>query len=176
MELGLKEHAMDDDRQVLIDQLNETLDEGAEEWDDALEIATLAGQIARKGERGGALLRAELWRDGPGRPLVDELWDEIDVDGIVAAIEDAAAAGGTEEDLEEAVYDLDDLVAAAVWLGSPARVADASERVASLVADRPDSFAFLVDEAADLCRLPEVANQEAAYAFWFAILRIEEEE
>jgi hypothetical protein len=137
---------------VLVEQLDELLGEGVVDTEDALELAIVAGLAARLGA-GPALADAEAWRDGPGAELVAELWDEVDPDALVEAIDEVSGGGASDEEVEEALFDFDDLVAAALWCRKAAVVRAAARKVEGLVRQVPDPFAPIADLAAPIARL-----------------------
>lgn len=158
---------------VLLEQLDELLAEGTPDPDAALEIATVAGLAERLGADPQLLRPVEAWREGPGGLLLEEAFGEVDVDELVDAIDDVSG-GAEEEEVDEAVSDFDDLVAAAVWAGVPAVVRDAARRVAAIVREVPDPFAFLAYDGKTMARTRMVAEDPDLYDYWLAIADAEE--
>lgn len=155
--------------EVLIEQLDELLGEGAFDADDALEIATVAGLAARLGAGPDVTGPAEAWRDGPGRELVDEAFDTIELEEVVAGVDAVIHANASEEEVEEALYELDELVAAAVWCGRTAAVLDAAREVARTIRTVPEPFAPLADLGVSMARLPAVGQDWDVYEYWMAV-------
>ncbi len=155
--------------EVLADQLDELLEEGAVDPEDALEIALVAGMVARLGGDPELLAEAEAWRRGPGADLLREAWANLDVDGILAAFDDATDGSTGDEEVEEAVLDIDELVAGAIWSGKGHAVARIARHAAASVRMMPEVFAFLAPDAAALVALESVGTEYALYDFWFAI-------
>jgi len=159
--------------EVLLEQLDELLAEGAPDPDSALEIATVAGLAERLGASPDALRNATAWRTGPGGPLLEEAFAEVDVDELVETIDDVSG-GAENEEVDEAVSDFDDLVAAAVWAGMPEQVRGAARRVATIVRELPDPFAFLAYDGKTMARTRVVAEDPDLYDYWLAIADAEE--
>lgn len=157
---------------VLEEQLEELLEEGAIDPEDALEIALVAGLAARMGASEELMAEAVAWRDGPGADLLREAWSELDHEGIVADFDEATDGSTDDEDVEEAVLDIDELVAAAIWCGKGALVGKIARHVADSVQMMPEVFAHLRDDADGLVGLESVGLEYGLYAFWFAISRI----
>ncbi len=157
-----------DELDVLIEQLDELLAEGASDADAALEIATVAGLAERLGAPPEVLAPAEAWRDGPGGPLLDEALAEVDLGEMVATI-DEVSTGAEEEEVDDAISDFDDLVAAAVWARKPAVVRDAAKLVAAIIRELPDAFAFLSFDGKTMARTRTVAEDPSLYDYWLAI-------
>ncbi len=117
--------------EVLLEQLDELLTEGAVDAEDALEIAVVAGLAHRLGAPAAALVDAEAWRAAAGRDLLAEVWEELDVDALLVEAIDAAATNELpEEEVEEALYDVDEVIAAAVWAGRPGSTLDVCPLIA----------------------------------------------
>jgi hypothetical protein len=153
---------------VLVEQLDELLGEGVVDTEDALELAIVAGLAARLGA-GPALADADAWRVGPGAELVAELWDEVDADALVEAIDEVSGGSATDEEVEEALFDFDDLVAAALWCRKPEVVRAAARKVEALIRQVPDPFAPVADLAGPIARLPAVAEHLDLYGYWLAV-------
>lgn len=158
-----------DELEVLVGQLDELLTEGAVDTSDALEIATCAGLAQRLGAPPQALEAALAWRAGPGGPLLDELWTEVDVEPLVEDVEALLGSEADEDALEEAVFDFDDLVAAAVWCGKRAVVAGAAARVAATVRLSPETFEPLAPYGAQMSRLRAIGEDLGLYDYWLAL-------
>ncbi len=153
---------------MLVEQLDELLTEGVVDTEDTLELAIVAGLAHRLGA-GPALADAEAWRDGPGADLVKELWDEVDVDALIEAIDEVSGGSATDEEVEEALFDFDDLVAAAIWCKREAGLRVAARKVEGLVRQVPDPFAVIADLAGPIARLPAVAEHLELYGYWLAV-------
>ena len=158
-----------DEVEVLEDQLEELLEEGAVDPEDALEIALVAGLVARLSPTSEVLAEAEIWRQGPGRDLLVTAWAEIDHDGIIDEFDAVTDGASDEETVEEAVMDIDELLAAAAWCGKAGVVMRIARHVADSVRMMPEVFGFLADDAAELVQLESVGREYTLYGFWFAI-------
>ncbi len=158
--------------EVLNEQLDELLEEGVFDAEDALEIAMVAGLVARLETSSGSLEATEQWRRGPGQPLLEEAWSEFDLDGLVESLEILIREEGTPEKIEEVLLDCDEVIAGAVWLGWGDQVLSASQGIASLVRSSPDSFSHLSKDAVSLTKRRSLAEAFDAYAYWFALVDV----
>jgi len=154
---------------VLVEQLDELLGGPVVDEDDALELATVAGLAARLGATSEQLADANLWRDGVGQELLRETWDAVDAAPILEELEGVLSGDATDEQVEEALFDLDDLVAAAAWCGRRDAVRATAREAASLVRTVPDVFVSLADLAVELAKLPTVARDLDLYDYWLAV-------
>ena len=176
----------------LVEQLDELLGGPLVDPDDALELAIVAGLASRLGAPAEVMAPALAWRDGPGRELLAETWEQVDLSELLEALDDAighmegAASAGPDKDegedeggdededegddpLENALYDLDDIVAAAIWCGKTSAVKAATREMARLVRQVPDPFVPLAPFAVEIARLPTVAQHLDLYDYWLAI-------
>ncbi len=154
---------------VLIDQMDELLGEGIIDGSDALEFAMVAGLAARLGASPGAMEAANAWRTGPGAPLLDEIWAEVDPSEFVESLTACLEGDFDEAKIEEALLDFDELVAAAIWCRQIPRVRAAAAEVSDVVRDVPEAFAALAEMGVGMARSREVAEWAEVYAFWFAV-------
>lgn len=155
--------------EVLLEQLDELLEEGAVNAEDALEIATVAGLAQRLGATPDRLVPAESWRAGPGGPLLEEAFDEIDVDELIDTVDDVSSGGVDDDEVDDALSDFDDLVAAATWAGRTDLVRGAARRVAAIVRQLPEVFAPLAPDGVAMARTSVVAEDPVLYDYWFAV-------
>ncbi len=154
---------------VLVEQLDELLGAPIVDEDDALEVAIVAGLAARLGADPSTLVGAVAWRDGPGADLLDEMWQQVDLEPLVEAV-DAVTGGGIEDEaVEEVVYDVDDVIAAAVWCDRRATVRGAARELASIVRGIPDVFASISPIAGAMAATPAVAEDLGLYDYWLAL-------
>lgn len=160
---------MQQELDVLVEQLDELLGEGVVDAEDALELAIVAGLAARLGATDAQLADAVAWRDVTGAELVKELWDEVDVDALVEAIDEVTGGDATDDEVEEALFDFDDLVAAAIWCRKAAVVRPGARKVEAAIRQIPDPFACVADLAAPIARLPAVAEHLDLYGYWLAV-------
>ncbi len=164
--------------EVVLEQLEELIGEGVVDMDDALEVASLAGTAMRLGATAGDLVDAEAWREGPGEELLEEAWEELDLAPLVEAIDGCTGGDATEEEIEEAIFDFDDVVAAAIWCNCRSEVAAASAEVEANIRLIPDVFVEMAHYGIDLVRLPSVARDlVGVYGYWLALVdagRVEE--
>ena len=154
---------------ALSEQLDEVLQEPILDGEDAIEVAILAGLVERLGGRGEAVDAARQWRDEDGADLLEEYWAEFDESDLVAGIEDVLVGDADEDDVEEAILDVDEHVCAALWSGHASAVRSMAEAVEQSIRTVPDPFACLSDVGAEFSRMPAVARDRELYAYWFAI-------
>lgn len=154
---------------VLMEQLDELLSGGVDDAEDALELASLAGTAARLGADPAWLADAENWKVGPGEELLETAWNLIDLAPLVEAIDAVSCGAETDEEVEEAVFDFDDIVAAAVWCGREDVVAAAAREVEGIISTLPDLFAEMAPYGVDLCRRRAVIDHVEVYGYWLAI-------
>lgn len=154
---------------VLVEQLGELLADWPTDGDDALEVATVAGLAARLGATDDQLEEAEEWREGAGDELLEEGWAEAPIEEAVEAIESVCAGGASDEAIEEALFEFDELVAAAIWTDRQHLVRKAAKRVAHDIRDVPDVFVDFAPYAANVAKLEAVARDIDLYDYWLAL-------
>ena len=155
--------------EALTEQLHELLDQPIVDAEDALELATVAGGLERLGADPRLLALAEAWRDGEGKELVDELWQQVDAEPLLEAIEVASEGSATDEEVEDSLYDFDDLVVAAIWCRRQKAVKVAAVKAEKLIRALPDAFGPFAEEAKQLVKRREVAMEFDLYGYWFAV-------
>ncbi len=153
----------------LLEQLDELLNEPLVDEDDALELAIVAGLAYRLGASAADLQGATAWREGPGEDLLDEMWEQVDLDPLLEAVDACTEGGMSDEEVEDAVYDVDDVIAAAVWAGRIELVRPAARQMASIVRSVPDVFAPVGEIASQMAALPTVAEHLGLYEYWLAL-------
>lgn len=174
----------------LVEQLDDILDKPIVDPDDALEVAIVAGLAHRLGAPSDTMAQAIVWRDGVGRELLEETWAEVDLTPLLETLDEAITSGGTpaprpppaapaededeDEDeegdpIENALFDIDDVIAAAIWCGRGRLVRKAARELAETVRQMPDSFVSLSPFASELARLPTIAEHLDLYDYWLAI-------
>jgi hypothetical protein len=142
--------------------------EGIVDAEDALELADLAELATRLGGKGEVLDRAVEWRQG-GRDLLAQAFDELDLDEVLTGIDGVLEGGVEVEIVEEALYELDDVVAAAVWAGQRTAVRKAALAVAKTIREVPEPFAPLAEYASQMARSPAIAADLDLYEYWLAV-------
>jgi hypothetical protein len=146
---------------TLSEQLGAALSGAASDPYDAIDAAALAGLRARLGESD------ELQR--VAAQLV------VDTALLAQAAEDAAEAFGRvgEDDGEEVAWDrlclMDEVCAAAWWLGKPAVVAPWADRTTRVVRGFPEVWAPLAESASRLLVTSAPARNDPALALWRAV-------
>lgn len=159
--------------EVLIEQLDELITGDIEDAEDAMEIAVVAGLADRLGATPEQLAEAVAWRDGAGGAFLDEAWRDVDLDGVLEAL-DACTGGDVDpEDVEEILFDLDDVIAAAVWCGREANVRKAARDAAATVRSVPEPFAPFAADAREVMSLRSVGERYDLYDFWAAVIEAE---
>lgn len=161
--------APDDELGTLLEQLDEVLGEPILDGDDAFEVLVLAALAARLGASGGALEQVIEWRDGDGRELVDDAFLELDVEALAEAVEACLNGDADRDAVEEALLDVDEAVAAAIWCGKTVAVRSLAARVEDAVRQVPEVFAALSDDGREMARHPDVARWPDLYGFWLAV-------
>jgi len=155
--------------EVLVDQLDEILAEGVEDEDDAIEVAVCAGLIARMGQDDSVLADAIAWRDGPGVELLESAFALLDLDTMVDTIDALTEGEADEEDVDDALSDFDDVVAAVTWAGKPELVRGAAAKVEKIIRTLPDAFVGAADMADMMLAFPAVAREPGLYGYWLAV-------
>ena len=154
---------------ALSDQLDEVLQEPILDGEDAIEVAILAGLVERLGGHGASVDAARQWRDEDGADLLEEFWADFDESDLVSGVEQVLVGDADEDDVEEAILDVDEHVCAALWSGHGGSVRALAESVEQTIRTVPDPFASLADVGVEFSRLPGVAKDRELYAYWFAI-------
>ncbi|TNE85763.1 MAG: hypothetical protein EP330_24305 [Deltaproteobacteria bacterium] len=154
---------------VLLEQLEELLGQGAFDAEDALELAAVAGMAARLDESHEAVKRAVEWREGPGEELLTDAFDHFEGDEILNALEAVLTPDADEEAVEEALFELDEVVAAALWCGRRDAVSQIANEAERLIRQVPEPFAQVSDLGVSMARLPAVGMSYDIYGFWMAV-------
>lgn len=158
-----------DERQVLIDQLGESLAAGVDDADEALEVAICAGLLERLDPTAEALAEAAVWRQGAGAELLREAFEELDLEELNDAIDAVCSAESTVEQVEDAVWDVDEVIAAAIWAGQRKAVRALARAVADTIRSVPEPFVPLAPDGVALARTRAVAEDIDLYDYWLAI-------
>jgi hypothetical protein len=154
---------------TLSDQLDEILSTGVDDEEEALEVAALAGLLDRLGADPARTADAVAWRRGGGAQILSDALDALDLEAYVADLDDVAQRDATDDEVIDAVYAFDEVVAAATWSGRRSLVAAAAAEVERTVRMIPEPFACLAEEARTLARSREVAGNLDVYGYWLAI-------
>lgn len=157
-----------DEFSVLIDQIDELLTGGVEDEEDAMELAVVAGQASRLEGDPMSLVDVESWRDSRGAALLNDAWNEVELEALVEEV-DSVSVGGDAHAVEEALFDFDEIVAAAVWSRKTEVVRSSAKMVAAIIRQLPDVFASASDTAVEIVRSKAVAENMELYDFWFAV-------
>ena len=156
--------------EVIVASIDELLGEDYLDEEEALEIAALAGLAQRLGAPPKVFEDVQRWiQEQGGRALLDEAWQALDLDDVLDPIEDLLGDEPSDEAVEEAIWDFDDLVAAAVFDDQLARVRKAVNAVERLIRLSPETFACLAADARALARDPRIAANLDAWAYWLAL-------
>lgn len=156
----------------LVQQLDELLNSPIVDEDDALEVAIVAGLAARLGASQGDLVSARAWRDGDGADLLAEMWEQVDLEPLVEAVDDCTGGGRSDEQVEDAIYEIDEVIAAAVWCGQKERVQPAAREVARIVRGVPDVFEPVAADGRILAATRAVGEHLFLYDYWLALADI----
>lgn len=154
---------------VLLEQLEELLGEGAFDSDDALELAHVAGLVARADADHEALVKANEWRAGPGAELIEDAFDRFEAAEVLQSLEEVLTPDADEETVEEALYDVDEAIAAALWCGRRDAVVGLAAEADRLIRQVPEPFAQVADLGVSMARQPAVGLEYDLYAFWMAV-------
>ncbi|TVQ86461.1 MAG: hypothetical protein EA397_19885 [Deltaproteobacteria bacterium] len=153
---------------VLLEQVEELLGEGVVSADDALELAAVAGLAQRLGAGPASLTEAQTWLESGGRDLIAEGLDEVDLDDLLERIDNLEEADDYE--VEEAVSDFDDLVAAALFAGLADTLRPAARQVAQSIRVVPDPFSFMAETGRQMVRTRAFAEEMGLLDYWLAIV------
>lgn len=158
-----------DEKQVLIDQLGESLASGVDDADEALEVAICAGLLERLDPSVDALAEAAMWRQGAGAELLREAFEELELEELTDAIDALLTGEATVEQVEDAVWDVDEVIAAAIWANQRKAVRELALEVADTIRKVPEPFMPLAPDAAALARTRAIAENVDLYDYWLAI-------
>ena len=161
---------------VLVQQIRELMEERIDDADGAMELATVAGLASRLGVSSPVLERAETWCRGSGASLLLDGLSAVDLDVLVEELELVIDANAPAREVEDALFDVDEVLAAAVWAGQGAAVQEAGQAIAELVSRTPALFVDMAVEASDLVQTHSVSSQADVYAYWYAIADLGEGE
>jgi hypothetical protein len=115
------------------------------------------------------LAAAETWRDGEGAELLALGWEEFDAAELIEAIDEVVGGDAAEDEIEEALLDVDEAVAAAVWCNRREAVRKLAAAVESSIRDVPEVFAFLAEDGVEMARTRAAAEDPDLYGFWLAV-------
>ncbi len=155
--------------ETLTEQLDVLLSEPVVDEDDALEICIVAGLAHRLGAAPAVLADAVAWRDGSAAELVAAMWEQVDLEPLVEDVDACTGGGREDEEIENAVYDFDDVVAAAIWSNQRDVVREAARRVTRIVREVPDVFTVLASFARSFAAKPAAAADLDLYEYWLAL-------
>jgi hypothetical protein len=161
--------AVEHELEVLVEQLDKILTEPIVDIEDAFEVAVVAGLAARLGASVGSLAEAQVWRDSAGKLLLDEVWEQVDEGPLIEALDACTEGASAEAKVEDSLYDVDDLIAAAVWCQRRDRVQDIARQALNIVQFVPDVFAPFAEVAGRMSRLPSIARDLDLYGYWLAV-------
>ena len=152
---------------VLLEQLDELLHEPILSGEDALEVAIVAGLAARLGAPDEALQDGVDWRDGDGKELLEEGFNAVDLEALVAEVD--ALVGEDETVVEDTLSDFDDVVAASLWCARKDWVRSASEQVSRSIRQLPETFCGLAALGSSMSSLSPVGKEREIYDYWLAV-------
>ena len=155
--------------EVLTEQIDELLGNPVVDEDDALEICIVAGLAARLGAARSVLADAEAWRDGPGADLVVSMWEQVDLEPLVEDVDACTGGGRSDDEIEEAVFEVDDLIAAAIWCNQRDAVRPWARQLTEIVKQIPDVFTPLASFAKTFAAKPAVAADLDLYEYWLVL-------
>jgi len=155
--------------EVIVDQLEQFLIAGTVDTDDALEVATLAGLAERLGADASALQGANTWLHTMGEPLLAEALSELDLEPLTDALDACMGGDLLDEDIEEAFFDLDDLIAALLWMKQAPLATQLSAQMAETIEMAPECFEPLLAYLDGVRQSPLYPSSQEAFAHWDAL-------
>ena len=157
------------EKTVVLGQVDELMAEGIEDAEDALELAMVVGLAARLEATDSELHAVNAWREAWGADLLDEAWEDVELSNYTDAIDALLDGSATDEQIQEAIFSWDELVAGAVWNGHADSLVSTSAEIAQTIRQCKETFSGLKDYAARLLENPLISGNPAVYDFWFAL-------
>ena len=154
---------------VLRGQLAKMLGKGAEYSDEAVEIASLAGLLARLGKASDLVKRARIWRDGAGKRLLAEGLDQLSADVLFDEFASACAEDPSEAGVEDALFEFDELLVAIWWTGREETAGALDLQMIAFIASALALFQPFSEYARELISKLEPGNDVGCSEFWGAI-------
>jgi hypothetical protein len=151
---------------VLRQQLGEALEAG----DDPVELSSLAGMLVRLGDGDTILKRAESWRDA-SLDIVDVAFDAVDFDELVEDISEAVGRNAADDEVEEALFDFDEMAIAAWWVGQADRFEAAGQKLVETVRGAPDNFKPLAKYALYMSDKSKGMGGSDHFSYWSTIAK-----
>jgi hypothetical protein len=154
---------------VLLEQLEELLGQGVVDADDALEVAAVAAMAARLDGDHPSVKRAVEWRDGPGAELVETAFDQLESAEILQSLEAVLTPDASEEAVEEALFELDEVIAAGLWCGRRDAIRQLADEAEKMIRFVPEPFQQVSDLGVTMARMPAIGMAYDVYGFWMAV-------
>ena len=149
---------------VLRQQLSEALDVA----DDAVELASLAGMLVRLGDDDAVVRRAATWRDG-SLDEVDLAFDGVDFDELVEDIAEAVGRNAADDEVEEALFDFDEMAIGAWWAGQADRFEAAGQKLVATVSGASGNFKPLAKYALYMSDKSKDMGGGSHFLYWDTI-------
>ena len=154
---------------VLRGQLAKMLGKGAEYSDEAVEIASLAGLLARLGKAADLVKRAQIWSEGAGKRLLAEGLDQLSADVLFDEFVSACAEDPSEAGVEDALFEFDELLVAIWWTGRAETAAALDLQMMAFITSAPALFQPFAEYAQELTLKFEHGKDRGCFELWGAI-------
>ena len=151
---------------VLRQQLGEALEAG----DDPVELSSLAGMLVRLGDDDATVKRAINWRDA-SLDTVDVAFDGVDFDELVEDIAEAVGRNAAEDEVEEALFDFDEMAIAAWWVGQADRFEAAGQKLVETIQGASDNFKPLAKYALYMSDKSNDMGGSDHFSYWSMIAK-----
>ena len=149
---------------VLRQQLGEALEAG----DDPVELSSLVGMLVRLGDDDATIKRAVKWKE-VSLDAVDVAFDGVDFDEFVEDIAEAVGRNAADDEVEEALFDFDEMAIAAWWVGQADRFEAAGQKLVETVQGAPSNFKSLARYAIYMSDKSNDMGGMDHFAYWRAI-------
>lgn len=150
--------------EILRQQLTDAIAAG----DDAVELSSLAGMLMRLGDTGPVLTTAVQWRDG-ALDTIDLAFDDVDFGELVEDITEAVGRNAADEEIEEALFDFDEIAVGAWWAGQADRFDSAGQILVDTITSAVDIFKPMSRYAEDMADKSTLMGATTEFSYWVAI-------
>lgn len=151
---------------VLRGQLAKMLGKGAEYSDEAIEIASLAGLLARIGKASDLIKRAQIWREGAGKRLLTEGLDQLGGDVLFDEFASICAEDPSETGVEDALFEFDELLVAIWWSGREEVASALDLQMIEFITSAPALFQPFAEYAKELTARFRPDDDLGCFEFW----------
>jgi hypothetical protein len=155
---------------VLVKQLDEIMAKSLpEDSDEALEFCNLAGMIARLDSSAPILKKAVAWREGEGAEFIEDGWSFFDTVELMDTLESATSGRLDGHELEELLFDIDEIVAGAIWCGEEDTVRAFTQQVVGEIRSSLEHFTVVSEQGVKMSKTTAVDSEQSLYEFWVAV-------